>query len=128
MKFLRFNRKCFFIALILFVAEVLIALYVHDDFIRPFVGDVIVVWFIYYAIKMFVDIKPLYIAIFTLLFAFGVETAQYFQLINILGLQNKKWARIVIGTSFSWWDMLCYVVGFIVLFLLDKELRKLFND
>ena len=124
MKFLRFNRTCFFSALILFVVEVLIALYVHDDFIRPFVGDVIVVWFIYYFIKTFVDIKPLYIAVFTLLFSFVVETAQYFELINILGLQNEKWARIVIGTSFSWWDMLCYFVGFLFLFVFDKDLRK----
>lgn len=124
MKFLRFNRTYFFIALILFVVEVLIALYVHDDFIRPFVGDVIVVWFIYYSIKTFVGIKPLYIAVFTLLFSFAVETAQYFQLINILGLQNEQWARIVIGTSFSWWDMLCYIVGFLFLFVIDKKLRK----
>jgi|SRR5690606_23576724 len=128
MKFLRFNQACCFIALILFVVEVFIALYVHDDFIRPFVGDVIVVWFIYYTIKMLVDIKPLYIAVFTLLFAFTVETAQYFQLINILGLQNEKWARIVIGTSFSWWDMLCYIIGFLFLFVIDKELMKNTND
>lgn len=124
MKFLRFNRNYFALTLILFVIEVCIALFVNDTFVRPFLGDVIVVWFVYYFIRSFIAIKPIYIAVFTLLFSFAVEMGQYFKLIEILGLQEYKWARIVIGTSFSWWDMLCYVVGFLLLFVFDKHLRK----
>jgi len=124
MKFLRFHKGFFAVMLVLFVIEVLIALYVRDQFIRPFMGDVIVVWFVYYFIRSFIIIKPIYIAIFTLLFSFAVEMGQYFKLIEILGLQEYKWARIVIGTSFSWWDMLCYLVGFLLLFVFDKHLRK----
>src|SRR5690606_3864516 len=124
MKFLRFNRNYFALTVILFVIEVCIALFVNDTFVRPFLGDVIVVWFVYYFIRSFIAIKPIYIAVFTLLFSFAVEMGQYFKLIEILGLQEYKWARIVIGTSFSWWDMLCYVVGFLLLFVFDKHLRK----
>lgn len=68
MKFLRFQKGFFAVMLVLFVIEVLIALYVRDQFIRPFMGDVIVVWFVYYFIRSFIIIKPIYIAIFTLLF------------------------------------------------------------
>ncbi len=124
MKFLRFNRNYFALTIILFVIEVYIAIFVNDAFVRPFLGDVIVVWFVYYFIRSFIAIKPIYIAVFTLLFSFAVEIGQYFKLIEILGLQEYKWARIVIGTSFSWWDLLCYVVGFGFLFLMDKDLRK----
>lgn len=124
MKFLRFNRNYFALTVILFVIEICIAIFVNDAFVRPFLGDVIVVWFIYYFIRSFIAIKPIYIAFFTLLFSFAVEIGQYFKLIEILGLQEYKWARIVIGTSFSWWDLLCYVVGFLLLFLMDKDLRK----
>lgn len=124
MKFLRFNRNYFALTIILFVIEVFIAIFVHDAFVRPFLGDVIVVWFVYYFIRSFIAIKPIYIAVFTVLFSFAVEIGQYFKLIEILGLQEYKWARIVIGTSFSWWDLLCYVVGFLLLFLMDKDLRK----
>ena len=124
MKFLRFNRNYFALTVILFVIEICIAIFVNDAFVRPFLGDVIVVWFVYYFIRSFIIIKPIYIAIFTLLFSFAVEIGQYFKLIEILGLQENKWARIVIGTSFSWWDLLCYVVGFLLLFLMDKDLRK----
>lgn len=124
MKFLRFNRNYFALTVILFVIEICIAIFVNDAFVRPFLGDVIVVWFMYYFIRSFIAIKPIYIAFFTLLFSFAVEIGQYFKLIEILGLQENKWARIVIGTSFSWWDLLCYVVGFLFLFLMDKDLRK----
>lgn len=124
MKFLRFNRNYFALTVILFVIEICIAIFVNDAFVRPFLGDVIVVWFMYYFIRLFIAIKPIYIAFFTLLFSFAVEIGQYFKLIEILGLQENKWARIVIGTSFSWWDLLCYVVGFLLLFLMDKDLRK----
>lgn len=123
MKFLRFNRNYFALTVILFVIEICIAIFVNDAFVRPFLGDVIVVWFMYYFIRSFIAIKPIYIAFFTLLFSFAVEIGQYFKLIEILGLQENKWARIVIGTSFSWWDLLCYVVGFLLLFLMDNDLK-----
>lgn len=123
MKFLRFNLRYFALMLVIFAVEVCIALFVHDNFIRPFVGDIIVVWFVYYFIRAFVNCKPIYIAMFTLVFSFAVEIGQYFKLVTILGLEGNKLARIVIGTSFSWWDLLCYVIGFGFLFLLDKDLR-----
>ncbi|WP_348425441.1 DUF2809 domain-containing protein [Nonlabens ulvanivorans] len=30
-----------------------------------------------------------------------VELAQYAQVVDLLGLSDNKWARIIIGTSFS---------------------------
>jgi len=38
-----FNTKYFLLAFALFFVEVYIALYVHDDIIRPYIGDVLVV-------------------------------------------------------------------------------------
>src|SRR5690554_7569199 len=109
MKHLRFHRHFFVLALAFFVVEVLIALFVRDNFIRPYLGDVIVIWFVYYFIRAFVNIRALYIAVFTLLFSFVVETGQYFKLIYLLGLEENTLARVVIGTSFSWWDIVCYI-------------------
>ena len=124
MHFFRFHKRFFIATLVVFLVEVGIALFVHDNFIRPFVGDVIVVWLVYYFLRTFLNMKSIYLAWFTLVFACAVETAQYYKVIQLLGLQNHQWARVVIGTSFSWWDLLCYVVGFVFLFLLDKNLRK----
>ncbi len=121
---LKFDKKSFTIAIIIFLIEVIIALYIKDKIIRPFVGDILVVIFIYYFIKAFINTKAINIAIFTLTFSFVVEILQYFNFVEIIGLGHNKAARIIIGTSFSWIDLLCYFIGFVLLFFIDKDLKK----
>ena len=63
------KRVFYLIVFILFmVVETLIALYVHDDFIRPYIGDIIVVMVLYSFVRIFIPEKyrllPLYIFIF----------------------------------------------------------------
>ena len=60
---LTFNLKYFLFALALFMIEVLIALFVHDSFIRPYLGDFLVVILIYCAVRTFIKASPLKIAI-----------------------------------------------------------------
>jgi hypothetical protein len=116
-----FNKKYFLLFLLVFATEVLIALYVHDDFVRPYLGDVLVVILIYCFVKSFVNLKVWMAAVAVLAFAFGVEVCQYFNLVEKLNLQHSKLARTVIGTSFSWWDMLTYVVGIAVVLAVEKS-------
>ena len=120
----KLDKKSFSIAIIIFLIEVIIALYIKDKIIRPFVGDILVVIFIYYFIKAFINTKTINIAIFTLFFSFVVEILQYFNFVEMIGLGHNKAARIIIGTSFSWIDLLCYFIGFILLFFIDKDLKK----
>ena len=120
----KFDKKSFIISIIIFLVEVFIALFIKDKIIRPFVGDILVVIFMYYFIKAFINTKAIYIAIFTLIFSFVVEILQYFNFVEMIGLGHNKVARIIIGTSFSWIDLLCYFVGFILLFLIDKDLKN----
>lgn len=101
----------------------LIALYVHDKFIRPYVGDALVVILLYCLLKSFVKIKPFTAAFIVLTFAILIEIGQYFQLVKILGLSENKLASVVIGTSFSWEDILAYLAGTIFILLFDKEKR-----
>ena len=97
--------------LVLLIIEVLIALYVHDDFIRPYIGDVLVVMVLYCFVRIFipngVKLMPLYIFIF----AAGVEVLQYFSLVEVLGLENNRFLRILIGSVFDVKDIICYSVG-----------------
>lgn len=122
---LRFDKKSFFIFLLIFLAEVIIALFLYDPIIRPYAGDILVVMLIYYFIKSFLQTNPLYIAVGVLLFAYLVEFGQYIKLIEIFNLQDNKLARVIIGTSFSWIDMLCYTIGAIICIVIDrKKIRK----
>ena len=117
---LKLNKIYFGLALYLFIIEVLIALYIHDKIIRPYIGDVIVVMLLYCFIKSFFNTKVDPTAIFVLIFAFGIETLQYFNSIEILGLQNNIVARNVIGTSFAWIDIVCYIVGIAIVLVVEK--------
>ena len=102
----------------------MIALYVHDDIIRPYIGDVLVVILIYCFIKSFLEAKVVTVAVFTLLFSFCVETLQYMNIIEKLGLENSKLARTVIGTSFAWMDILSYIVGILIVLIIEKAIHK----
>jgi len=117
----RFDLKSFFIFIFIFVIEVIIALYVRDSIIRPYGGDVLVVMLMYYFAKSFIRVKPLYLAIAVLIFAYVVEIGQYFNLVEALRMQDNKIMRIIIGSSFSWGDMFAYTVGAIICILIDRK-------
>jgi hypothetical protein len=117
---LKFQLKYFILAAILFFIEILIALFVHDRFIRPFVGDVLVVILIYCFVKSFLRTPVLQTAVSVLIFAFLLEVLQYFKIVVILVLQHSKLSRIIIGTSFEWTDLLAYSLGIGLVLLLDK--------
>lgn len=106
-----FNKNYFVLALLVFLTEVGIALYVDDAFIRPYFGDVLVVILLYCFVKSFLKLPVVTVALFVLLFAFTIEFFQFLNIVEKLGLQNVKLARTVIGTSFSWEDIVCYILG-----------------
>jgi len=123
-KILKFNRQYFILAILLFVTEVLIAVYAHDSIIRPYGGDFLVVILIYCFVKSFVNTSVLLTAVCVLLFSYMVETLQYFHIVDRLGLQNSKLARILIGTSFAWVDLIAYTLGIAVVLFIENRIAK----
>ncbi|MEA5405521.1 DUF2809 domain-containing protein [Arcicella sp. DC2W] len=119
---LKFNWKYFIIAILLFVVEVLIAMFVHDQFIRPYFGDFLVVILIYCFVKSFVDTPFLKIAIAVLVFSFTLEVLQYFDIVTKIGLGHSKLARTVIGTSFEWIDLIAYTFGIVFVIYVENRL------
>ena len=117
---LHFRFRYFILAIIIFFTEVFIALFIHDGIIRPYIGDFLVVILIYCFIRSFFNFPVLSIAVFVLLFSYAVETLQYFNIIERLGPQNYKLARIIIGTSFAWADILAYTLGTGFVLLIEK--------
>ena len=108
----------------LFLIEVLIALFVRDQFIRPYVGDVLVTMLICCFVRMFLPEGVRGLPIYVMLFAAAVEIGQYFQLVKLLGLGNSKFFSILLGTSFSVYDLLCYAVGCAVFFVAEKMILR----
>ncbi len=116
-----FNKKFFFFTITLFIIEVLIALYVRDNFVRPYVGDYLVVMLIYCGIRTFIKASVIKIAIGVLLFSYLIEVLQYFRLVDRLGLQDNIVAKTVIGYGFEWKDILAYTLGIITVLILERK-------
>ena len=121
---LTFNRNYFGLAIAIFIIEVLIALFVNDSFVRPYVGDVLVVILIYCFIRSFLRIQVVTLAMAVLIFAFTIEFLQYIHIVEILGLGKSELSRTVMGTSFEWIDLLAYMAGITVILLVEKCLLK----
>ena len=119
-----FNLRYLLVTLLLLVVEILIAAYVHDNFIRPYAGDFLVVILLYCFVKSFVKAPPLPVACGVLLFSFCIEALQYFQFLSWLGWQDYKLARIVLGSSFSPVDLLAYVLGTAMVLLIERITSK----
>ena len=105
-----------FILFMIFLAiEVLIALYVHDDFVRPYLGDVLVVVVLYFFVRIWIPEKYRWLPGVIFVFAAAVEVLQYFRLVEILGVENNVFLRTILGSTFDFKDIVCYGVGCLLL-------------
>lgn len=97
--------------------EVLIALLVHDEFIRPYFGDVLAVVCVYFFARVILPEKPRYLSIFVTAFAFAVELVQLTPLSEAL----PSPLSIIVGGTFDFKDLACYLVGGAICFFVDKK-------
>ena len=95
----------------LLAIEVAIALYVRDRFVRPFIGDALVVVLIYCAVGAVVDLRPRVAVAGVLVFACGVEVAQWLGLAQRLPLEHLPALRVALGTHFDPLDFVAYGAG-----------------
>ncbi|XZH19983.1 DUF2809 domain-containing protein [Clostridium perfringens] len=121
---MKINKRYLATFFILLIIEVFIALFVNDNFIRPYIGDVLVVIVIYTFIRGIIGRKIKNLPIYIFLFGVLVEVLQYFRIVEILHLQNNRFFTILIGTSFDVKDIMCYFVGTLILIfweVINKE-------
>jgi len=118
------NKRCGYIiaTTVLLIVEVLIALFVHDNFVRPYIGDVLVVVVVYTFIRIFIPDKCRLLPLYVFIFAAFVEILQLFHLVDLLGLGNIRFFRILIGSVFDIKDIVCYGVGCVLLGLYEYVL------
>ncbi|MDP9081807.1 MAG: DUF2809 domain-containing protein [Bacteroidota bacterium] len=122
-----FYKNYFLCFLLLFALEFIIGTSIHDQIIRPYGGDFLVVILIYCLVKSFVNGPVLKTACCVLVFAYLVELSQYYHLVAILGLQHSKVARIILGTQFSKADLFAYTLGILLALFIENVKRCLKN-
>lgn len=121
---IKFNKTYFIGSILLFIIEVLTALYAHDQIIRPFIGDLLVVILLYCLSKSFLNTNVFITSIAVLVFAYLIETLQYFQLVHLLGLDDSKLANIIISNYFAWMDILMYTLGIAIVLMVEYGINK----
>lgn len=115
------NLKYIFAFIILFAIEVFIAFFIHDDFIRPYIGDVLVTILVYCFLRIFIVHPVKLLPLYVFLFASCVEVSQYFNIAKVLGLQDNRIAEIILGSVFDMNDILCYLAGCILLLIYQES-------
>ncbi len=117
------RRKVYGIVFCLLLAvEVCIALFVRDRFIRPYGGDVLVTVLLCCLGRVLWP-KLRWLPGYVFLFAALVEVGQYFDLVGRIGLGEVRFFRILLGSTFSWGDLVCYLAG-CVLFAVGEWLAQ----
>ena len=104
----------------LLATEIVIALFVNDTFVRPYVGDMLVTLLICCLCRAIIPANVRLLPVYVFIFAAAVEIGQYFDLVAVLGLAENRIISIALGRTFSWMDLVCYAVGCVAAFSLDQ--------
>ena len=104
------QRLCYAGAfLLLLMVEVLIALFVRDDFVRPYLGDVLAVIGVYCGGRILFPQRIRWLSAVVTGFALCVELLQLTDLSALSG--EGSFLAILLGSTFDPHDILCYIAG-----------------
>lgn len=120
---MRFRPGYALAALALFLIEVAIALWVRDRWIRPFGGDVLAVMLVYCGLRAVTRLTVVPAAILAVAVGFAVEAGQALNMVDRIGLGGSSVARTVLGTSFTWEDLVAYALGGAIVVLIERVRR-----
>ena len=120
---IKFNKIYFTLFLILFITEILIAKYA-TGFLRHTIGDYFAVIFVYTFIKSFFKISIEKAVLITFAISFIIEFLQLSDLQNHFPKEYSEIFKIVLGTSFSFGDLVAYTLGIITIVLVEKYLKR----
>jgi len=118
-KHIRFSMLHAVLSIALFAVLVFVAVWVKDSFIRPTLGDVLVVIWLYHVFATLLNVPARLLATVVVVIAYLVELAQLFNIVDLLGIPVTSPLRIIFGATFDWLDIMAYTVGGLLCVLLS---------
>ncbi len=86
-----------------------------------FIGDVLYAVLIYFGFRFLImDSKKSTSLLLSLLFCFGIEILQLVQIDWLIAIRKTTLGHYILGEGFLWLDLLCYVMGTLMAYYLDK--------
>lgn len=93
-----------------------------------FIGDVLYAVLIYFGLRfLFINLKTYKTFLLSLLFCFGIEILQLVQIDWLIAIRKTTLGHYILGEGFLWLDLLCYIMGTLMAFLIDEKLIKTQN-
>lgn len=122
---LHFHKNYALLFLIFLLIEVAIATYFKTGFIRYTLGDYLVVMLLYCFIKSVINIKPIQTSIIVLCIAYCIEVLQFFNLLQLLGLESNTLAKLILGSTFHFEDIIAYTLGILTILFVEHKYKTL---
>ena len=86
-----------------------------------FIGDILYAAMIYFGLRfVLIHLKLKTIFVLSVLFCFLVEISQLFQFDWLILLRKTTLGKYVLGQSFLWSDLVCYILGSLISYFIDK--------
>lgn len=104
--------------------EILIDLFVRDDFVRPYIGDMLVTILICSFARFFIPEKIKVVPLLVFVFSAFVEIGQYFDFVKLLGFDDNAFISTLLGRTFSVTDLICYGIGCVLFAIFDYIIKK----
>lgn len=93
-----------------------------------YIGDVLYAVLIYFGLRfLFIHLKTYKTFLLCLLFCFGIEVLQLVQIDWLIAIRKTTLGHYILGEGFLWLDLLCYLIGTLVAFLIDWKYIKTQN-
>lgn len=90
-------------------------------FIHTYMGDVLYATMYYWAFRWFAPQRTKqWAAIWALLLCFFIEVGQLYHAPWIDGLRTTRLGALILGFGFLWSDLICYTLGVLLGWMLDK--------
>lgn len=101
--------------------EILIGAFVHDQFIRPYFGDVLVILLLCCFMRILLPSKPVGLGLYMIVVGVVAELLQLMHLDVLLHLEGTP-LGVILGSTFDIIDIFCYVVGGLLFFIFERML------
>ena len=120
------NRLNYFITILLVLILGILSRKITG--IPLFIGDVLYAVLIYFGFRFLImDSKKSTSLLLSLLFCFGIEILQLVQIDWLIAIRKTTLGHYVLGVGFLWLDLLCYIIGTLLAFLIDWKFVKTQN-
>ncbi|WP_306420447.1 DUF2809 domain-containing protein [uncultured Winogradskyella sp.] len=120
---IQLNKTYLILAIILFLIEVCIAIFLKTGFIRHTFGDYLVVFLLYCGLRGLTSLGIWRTAITVLIISFLIEFLQLTSILEVFNLENSRLAKLVFGTTFQFTDLVAYTLGVVTILFIETKLQ-----